>query len=569
MEVTLMKKALAIIFACLSIFTIKSEYLVYKNVGDSIQLPTATEHEKEIYSTLMKYQFPMCTNPLNDVHAEEIDKPEREFLENKLRVFNDSYRVVFVPTVLYELFVIEKYTDRRLDLWAESIIEFFLKHLKDKTEISAESLDKQMKDCFSALTTTLTARDRNEIKAALANSALVFNYYGYEGDATKQYQEINRIYKNILLARLHILSQMGELHGGMNALGDIRSFEYIIHPLTVQMGRPLKTITKISKREELLSDAQKLNSKANVKKAHFVINDELGKQIIPFLEKTDSQVKLPFTGARKTLKLIRQKLSDNLRNPKRHIIISSHSLDTIEEKEEYAPTKYDPRPYWFVRKPHQAIHVRKPYYLLEALGTKKAKLLLYAALENEYASEKENNFNIYRAEKIVTINDKKHILMPLKHAYPHSFSFGLSLFAGFSGDLGATTFYLSIKRPICIALPVNKKMYHHDLEKNAHILVIPPYNTIVELVGGTGELFHARSKVPNIKHEKHISGICHKINDAIKELYVYTEKIPHIFSQLEILFKNNIKFLKSSASIPLRDEELEEELQMGTSPCLT
>ncbi|HBR70567.1 TPA: hypothetical protein DIC20_03375 [Candidatus Dependentiae bacterium] len=561
-----MKKILAIIFACLSIFTIKSEYLVYKKVGDSIKLPTHDEHEKEIYPTLMKYQFPMCTNPLNNVHPEEIDASERDFLEYKLKIFNHSYCVAFVPTVLYELFILEKYTDRTLDLWAESIIEFFLKHLKEETDITVEDFNDQMKKSFHPLTTILSDEEFKNIKVALANKAVVFNFYNDEGDKKEQYELINKIYTEILLPHLHILSQMGALHGGMNALGDFRSSAHRRSPLTTSLPRPLKTITQIYNDQELYKDALLLNRHKNVADGHYAINKELGALIVNYLDKSGDKLQLPFLGAKKTLKLIRKKIANNLKNPKHHIIISSHSLDSIEEKAEYTPTSHDPRSFWFVRKPYESIHVRTPYHILEDLNTKQAKLLLNATLESEYSSEKNDDFNIYRAEKIFTLDDKKYILMPYKDKRPHSLSFGVSLFAGFGGDRGATTFYLSKNRNICITLAIPKRDYHKDFVQDDNVIFIPPYNTIVELAGGVGELFHARSKLPNVEHDYHISGICHKSNDAIEDLYVHKDDKEGILSKLSTLFKNKLTFLKSSDSISLRDQEIEEELHVGRTP---
>jgi len=112
-----MKRLLFLALFLCNLLTNKAEYLVFKEVEGFICLPTEEEHSLCIYPTLMKYRFPMCTNPLNEVSPDEINAPERDLLERKLQEVDPNYRVVFVPTVIYELFMIEKYTDRTLDLW--------------------------------------------------------------------------------------------------------------------------------------------------------------------------------------------------------------------------------------------------------------------------------------------------------------------------------------------------------------------------------------------------------------------------------------------------------------------
>ena len=150
-----MKKFLFFTLFLCSLFTNKAEYLVFKEIDDFICLPTEEEHETVVYPILMRYQFPMCTNLLNNVSPDEIDAQEQAFLERKLQEKDPAYRVVFVPTVIYELFMIEKYTDRTLDLWAEYILEKYLEFVKDTKEITAKMCTEVENIAFSEVSCQL------------------------------------------------------------------------------------------------------------------------------------------------------------------------------------------------------------------------------------------------------------------------------------------------------------------------------------------------------------------------------------------------------------------------------
>ena len=101
------------LFSC-AISTLNAEYLVYHLTGNRPEPITSQAEHKEIFDVLMRYQFPMRTNPCLEIEKElsqeEIDlmnKSEQKFLKHLVQTrVNSNLRVLFVPTVLYELFLI-------------------------------------------------------------------------------------------------------------------------------------------------------------------------------------------------------------------------------------------------------------------------------------------------------------------------------------------------------------------------------------------------------------------------------------------------------------------------------
>jgi hypothetical protein len=105
-----------VVFALLCTVSIRAEILVVKHIdGHFVPLDdTDAVHSDAISDVLLKYQWPMAlTNEtLTATEATELfsQKPfaEEEFITRKLQAIDNSYRAIFVPTVLFELFCIKE-----------------------------------------------------------------------------------------------------------------------------------------------------------------------------------------------------------------------------------------------------------------------------------------------------------------------------------------------------------------------------------------------------------------------------------------------------------------------------
>ncbi|MCK4517486.1 hypothetical protein KAT92_01825 [Candidatus Babeliales bacterium] len=102
-----------LLFLC-AFGTMNAEYLVYRMTNEKPEAITDKAEHKKIFNIFMRYQYPMRTNPSFEIEKElsqkEIDlmkESEQEFLEHLVQTrVSDDLRVLFVPTVLYELFLI-------------------------------------------------------------------------------------------------------------------------------------------------------------------------------------------------------------------------------------------------------------------------------------------------------------------------------------------------------------------------------------------------------------------------------------------------------------------------------
>ncbi|MCL4361705.1 hypothetical protein M1446_05120 [Candidatus Dependentiae bacterium] len=96
------------------IFTVHSEYIVFKNSGQKI-LPITDEAEyKKVYNILQTYQWPMVIGSANKIDKKdlaELTKPgspfaEEKFLRKKLKELSPIYDIVFIQTIFYETFFV-------------------------------------------------------------------------------------------------------------------------------------------------------------------------------------------------------------------------------------------------------------------------------------------------------------------------------------------------------------------------------------------------------------------------------------------------------------------------------
>ena len=90
--------------------------------------------------------------------------------------------------------------------------------------------------------------------------------------------------------------------------------------------------------------------------------------------------------------------------------------------------------------------------------------------------------------------------LPWQFGKPYSLSYGTSLFAGALYDGGATAFrFMRDKRREAYAIPIP----FEELDSVVHI----PKGSIVEQLSSSGEWFHARSKIWQLKSDDQIGGI--------------------------------------------------------------
>ncbi|MCK4265226.1 hypothetical protein KAW80_02610 [Candidatus Babeliales bacterium] len=108
------KKLLCFILYSFSFHFLHSEYFIWNEIGSRV-VPLAdlnTNYRKAI-DIRLKYQFPMSMNPLNRITEEEKQKlysdeayAEEIFLRRKIRTDCENLNIGFIPSVLFELFLL-------------------------------------------------------------------------------------------------------------------------------------------------------------------------------------------------------------------------------------------------------------------------------------------------------------------------------------------------------------------------------------------------------------------------------------------------------------------------------
>lgn len=116
-----MKLVTKIIFLSLCVFSLPAELLVIKKTSTGFAPLNAfdIDNYEEIANVLLNYQWPMviANNSLTEQEKEELltaDQlyAEEDFIRKKLQKINPDYDVVFIPTSLFELFlIVEKHSE--------------------------------------------------------------------------------------------------------------------------------------------------------------------------------------------------------------------------------------------------------------------------------------------------------------------------------------------------------------------------------------------------------------------------------------------------------------------------
>jgi len=118
-----MKNIVFIIALCIN-FLAQAQLLVVTVNSKGHVKPLSDElmqkHGKDILKILLKYTWPSCIgHDLTDKEKKELfankSGAERDFVSKKLKELNKALDVVFIPTTLYELYVIYVYTEHELE----------------------------------------------------------------------------------------------------------------------------------------------------------------------------------------------------------------------------------------------------------------------------------------------------------------------------------------------------------------------------------------------------------------------------------------------------------------------
>lgn len=125
-----MKKTIKILLLLGFIISLRAEYIVYKKTKDGKVQPFDLKADKElyqkIYTVLQNYQWPMVlNNAIKSGDVLESLTPENAFgeeklLRKKLKEIAPDIDIAFVPTIVYEMFVITEVSNYPDTIWIPS-----------------------------------------------------------------------------------------------------------------------------------------------------------------------------------------------------------------------------------------------------------------------------------------------------------------------------------------------------------------------------------------------------------------------------------------------------------------
>lgn len=115
-----MKLATKIIFLSFNIFAIHAELLIVKKISMGFSELGAVDERNydEIAHVLLNYQWPMTisNNSLTQQEQNALftnqSYAEENFIRQKLQMINPDYDVIFIPTCLFELFILKQINDK-------------------------------------------------------------------------------------------------------------------------------------------------------------------------------------------------------------------------------------------------------------------------------------------------------------------------------------------------------------------------------------------------------------------------------------------------------------------------
>ncbi|MCL4361708.1 hypothetical protein M1446_05135 [Candidatus Dependentiae bacterium] len=202
-----------------TMYTTYAEYIVFKNNGSDILLINEQEYQK-IYDILQIYQWPMVLGSANNISQKELDeltKPieaaEEKFLRKKIKEISAEYDIAFIPTTIYETFVINlKESKHSLPYCSIDDIIYINKTFSRCASINIDpEISKIVKDPTSLI------QD-------------VYNYYNMYNFKQSTYQ-LHFIINNALLKSLNIYTDLIQTKRVQN---EIDKYKTIITQLIIQ-----------------------------------------------------------------------------------------------------------------------------------------------------------------------------------------------------------------------------------------------------------------------------------------------------------------------------------------------
>ncbi len=173
----------------------------------------------------------------------------------------------------------------------------------------------------------------------------------------------------------------------------------------------------------------------------------------------------------------------NIELKKLHGTINNHIISELAEKNISQLTQHD-----------YEVILQQKVYLLETsfLNNAFTDNILKRAITLEYNAQENGNFLLYRG----TNRLPPSYLFTADNDEQYSFSFGSSLFGGYFYDSGACAYKLFKDYKSGYVVPISKKNYMANNSPLQNMFFIPGLTTIAQILG-TGEFFHARTKIKN------------------------------------------------------------------------
>ena len=216
---------LAVIYLCMMSQSASPELLIVKKVGNvfaQLSKEDVVQSGKTISEILLKYQWPMCIMSELDPDEEQTallspNKPHAEeiFIENKIKASDSkfkTFRVIFVPTTLYELFCIVRLLTTLNDKPENSFVKAIGEVLKNNLFI----------DLYKILNTDGSA---DQIREKVYDQYKKANNPFFNQNA---FLDINNTFVNMLFTRYSKFKDIGETSVLADAIkdksGDLTSF---------------------------------------------------------------------------------------------------------------------------------------------------------------------------------------------------------------------------------------------------------------------------------------------------------------------------------------------------------
>lgn len=496
---------LSLIFLSLGFGAVlRSEMLIFKENEGKLTTLTADDLAKNgnaLAALLLKYEWPMCT-------ASQLSLPERDallspgapyaqelFIQNKINEKFTQYRVAYIPTCLYELFVI-------LQLFA--------------TKGENNTLQTFIREVMTAKEGTALSHRWNIDIARLINK---------ERDKPQEFiiirERINGAYRNVNDSVYH----------GAHSL-----FFYINNLLTAQLINlypGLQTIT----------DSQSLSASIKNHSTHlttFIIDALLSLYDVRNLDKLRlANIDIGYSNRDSIVNLVL-----SLKKEKESAIVAKVVALEYEAQEQnkgllLRGTTFEDFP----------VGLSFPQVGKKKVLAEQKTLAGSTMLREERDPSKRGRESIISTEQAYW----------QKRNMPYSISFGSSLFAGSLRDADASAYYyLAGKREATIgyAIFIDKKAYyqHH----NNNLFFIPPLAPLAAIFE-RGEFFHPRSKaaIASKKNEQHeVRGVTgFKLKDPAGIILITRDPLLHaqFFSQY---LAENGRILQKGDESNLTPEEI-------------